>query len=104
VDLVLGFPDKSRVPPPESNGLTSISRANCLSEASFRHAGVHLFGAGNPAEQGKKPGGLLLLTFLGQARKVRCLPGTTGKQQDDGVQKCRVKDRQVGFLSQPVIR
>jgi hypothetical protein len=67
------------MPQPEPNGLTTISRANCLSAASFRHAGVHLFGGGTPAEQGKKPGGLLLLTFLGQARKVRCPPGATGK-------------------------
>jgi len=35
--------------PPVTNGLTSISRANCLRrQPSFRPADVHLFGTGNP--------------------------------------------------------
>ena len=38
----------SRVPPPEANGLKTISRTNCLSVASFRSAGFHLFVSGNP--------------------------------------------------------
>lgn len=36
------------LPPPETNGLTTISRANCLSVASFCTADVHLFGSGYP--------------------------------------------------------
>ena len=36
------------LPQPVANGLTSISRANCLSVASFRTADVHLFGTGYP--------------------------------------------------------
>jgi hypothetical protein len=33
-----------------------ISRTNCLSAASFCPAGIHLFGAGNPAQPGKTAG------------------------------------------------
>jgi len=33
-----------------------ISRTNCLSVASFCPAGMHLFGVGNPAQQGKTAG------------------------------------------------
>jgi hypothetical protein len=36
------------LPQPETDGLTAISRANCLSEASFCTADVHLFGSGFP--------------------------------------------------------
>jgi len=56
-------------------GLTSISRANCLSEASFRPADVHLFACGDPATQGKASGALCLLTLFGHANKVRRLAG-----------------------------
>jgi len=65
----------SRVPPPEANGLKTISRTNCLSEASFRSAGFHLFACGNPATQGKASGAFCLLTLFGQANKVRRLAG-----------------------------
>jgi hypothetical protein len=41
-----GFPPL--LPQPETNGLTAISRANCLSVASFCTADVHLFGSGYP--------------------------------------------------------
>jgi hypothetical protein len=49
-----------------------ISRANCLNVVSFRPAGIHLFGEGFPAQQGKAVGdyGILLVTFLGRTRKV----------------------------------
>jgi len=59
------------VPQPESNGLTAISRANCLSVASFRTADVNLFGAGYPAQQGKASGVFLCLLSFAQAKKVR---------------------------------
>jgi len=36
------------LPQPETNGLTAISRANCLSVASFCSADVHLFVSGYP--------------------------------------------------------
>jgi len=65
----------SRVPQPEANGLKTISRTNCLSVASFRSAGFHLFASGNPATQGKASGALCLLTLFGQANKVRRLTG-----------------------------
>jgi hypothetical protein len=52
-------------------GLTSISRANCLSEASFRPADVHLFGTGHP-HSGQGIGGVFLcLLSFAQAKKVR---------------------------------
>jgi hypothetical protein len=51
------------VPPPVPNGLKTISKTNCLSVASFRTAGFHLFGARNPAELGKASGSFLLLSF-----------------------------------------
>ena len=36
------------LPQPMTNGLTAISRANCLSVASFCTAVVHLFDIGSP--------------------------------------------------------
>jgi len=49
-DLVVpAFDLPPLLPPPVTNGLTSISRANCLRrKPSFRPADVHLFGTGNP--------------------------------------------------------
>ena len=63
------------MPKPESNGLTSISRANCLSVASFRTADVHLFDVGYPATQGKASGVFLCLLSFAQAKKVKRRPG-----------------------------
>ena len=63
------------MPPPEANGLKPISETYCLSAASLRFAGFHLFAAGNPAQQGKASGALCLLTLFGQANKVRRLTG-----------------------------
>jgi hypothetical protein len=63
------------VPQPETNGLKTISGTNCLSEASFRSTGFHLFGSGHPAMQGKASGVLCLLTLFGQTNKLRRLTG-----------------------------
>jgi len=59
------------VPPPESNGLTAISRANCLSAASFRTADVHLFDAGTLRSRARLRGVFLCLLSFAQAKKVR---------------------------------
>jgi hypothetical protein len=58
-----GFDASFHVPQLKSNGLKTISRTNCLSEASFCPAGFHLFVFGNPAQQGKALGRFLLLSF-----------------------------------------
>jgi len=58
-----------------------ISRANCLSAASFRPAGIHLSGAGHPsagfllpAGQTAGPPNALFADLLGE-QKVRRLAG-----------------------------
>ena len=62
------------LPPPVANGLTSISRANCLRrQPSFRPADVHLFGIGNP-RSGQGIGGCLL-TFFGTSKESKAASG-----------------------------
>lgn len=55
----------------------AISRANCLSVASFRPAGIHLCGGGNPPEAGKAVGDQVvsLVTFFRPVKKVTRLAG-----------------------------
>ena len=93
VTFPLTFP---RVPQPVSNGLTAISRANCLSAASFRTADVHLFGTGYP-RSGQGFGVCFFAYFLShKQREVRGRAGAQPRGLDWFFLVAKVKDNTGG--------